>query len=108
MNRNEKKTYNREVNRLVKRYPAYKIGIMLFGLAIVFYILGFNTLIDALLYLAFGVAFIGAALLIVASGQAKRDLDLHGRGKATKTCPACAEEVMIAAIKCKHCGESLT
>lgn len=26
----------------------------------------------------------------------------------TKRCPACAEEVLAAARKCKHCGEQLT
>lgn len=26
----------------------------------------------------------------------------------TKTCPFCAEEVLAAAIKCKHCGSDLT
>lgn len=26
---------------------------------------------------------------------------------ATKTCPFCAEEVLAAAIKCKHCGSDL-
>ena len=29
---------------------------------------------------------------------------LHGR---TRKCPACAEEVMAEARKCKHCGEGL-
>lgn len=27
--------------------------------------------------------------------------------KATKTCPFCAEQVLSAAIKCKHCGSEL-
>lgn len=26
----------------------------------------------------------------------------------TKKCPYCAEEVMLGAIKCKHCGSSIT
>ena len=25
----------------------------------------------------------------------------------TKTCPFCAEEILVAAVKCKHCGEFL-
>ena len=27
--------------------------------------------------------------------------------KQTKACPFCAEEILVAAIKCKHCGEFL-
>jgi ribosomal protein L37AE/L43A len=27
---------------------------------------------------------------------------------ATKCCPFCAEEILSAAIKCKHCGSNLT
>ena len=26
----------------------------------------------------------------------------------TKKCPFCAEEILAAAMKCKHCGENLT
>jgi hypothetical protein len=26
----------------------------------------------------------------------------------TKICPTCAEEIKLAALKCKHCGESFT
>ncbi|WP_337054083.1 superinfection immunity protein [Pseudoxanthomonas sp. USHLN014] len=28
--------------------------------------------------------------------------------RETKTCPFCAEEVLAAAVKCKHCGSALT
>jgi hypothetical protein len=32
----------------------------------------------------------------------------NDRGKAaTKPCPFCAEEILVAAIKCKHCGSTL-
>jgi hypothetical protein len=30
-----------------------------------------------------------------------------GSTAATKKCPYCAEEVLLAAIKCKHCGSSI-
>jgi len=29
-------------------------------------------------------------------------------GRSLKTCPFCAEEIQVAAIKCKHCGSMLT
>jgi len=28
--------------------------------------------------------------------------------EATKRCPHCAEEILAAAIKCKHCGSALS
>lgn len=30
-----------------------------------------------------------------------------GSASPTKRCPACAEEILAAARKCKHCGEQL-
>ena len=27
--------------------------------------------------------------------------------RETKTCPYCAEEILVAAVKCKHCGSEL-
>jgi hypothetical protein len=42
-------------------------------------------------------------------GAAARDVagTPAGAPAATKTCPFCAEQVLIAAIKCKHCGSDL-
>jgi hypothetical protein len=40
------------------------------------------------------------------------DVALHGErvstAEPTKRCPACAEEILAAARKCKHCGEQLS
>lgn len=44
--------------------------------------------------------FIGAWLFVKGRTPALP----HG-GRATKKCPACAEEVLAEARKCKHCGE---
>lgn len=30
------------------------------------------------------------------------------QNRATKRCPYCAEDVLVQAIKCKHCGSALT
>lgn len=47
--------------------------------------------------------------LNVAAGRGKSmQVKIAGVNPEFKNCPACAEEVKFEALKCKHCGESLS
>lgn len=57
-------------------------------------------------------AFVTSLLLFIvtsvtANAQIRRDVRVHGLGTEIKTCPTRAEQVLVVALKCKHCGEAL-
>ena len=71
-----------------------------------------NTLAIGALNILLGWTMLGwiAALVwaLTSSGkQTVRPLSAASAGAATKSCPFCAEPVLVAAIKCKHCGSDL-
>ena len=42
------------------------------------------------------------------ASQFRRDYSTKPTASEVKICPHCAEEVRVAALKCKHCGSELT
>lgn len=74
-----------------------------------------NIVQIALLNLFLGWTLIGWVAALIWSAQVPRDVAIHTErrdeyrtSQDTKTCPYCAETVKAAALKCKHCGSSLT
>ncbi len=76
-----------------------------------------NTVAIFFVNFFFGWSFIGwiAALIWACSGPATVPAPIAVSApdepyigeQATKRCPACAEEILAVARKCKHCGETL-
>jgi len=55
------------------------------------------------------IAWIIVASISPTSGAgAVESVRIGGTSPETKSCPYCAESILAAAIKCKHCGEMLT
>jgi hypothetical protein len=57
------------------------------------------------LFLGWSVVGWVASLVWAASGPRGDDPGYARFNNPTKRCPACAEEILTAARKCKHCGE---
>jgi uncharacterized protein len=71
-----------------------------------------NTIAIAALNILLGWTMLGwiAALVWALTAIEKRNAPSHSptsRGGATRSCPFCAEPVLVAAIKCRHCGSDL-
>ena len=62
------------------------------------------------------VLVIGLALLLAGRSPARQASDArkhiaaegHAQERRTRRCPECAEDILAAARKCKHCGSSVT
>ena len=100
-----------ELNRINRNETTSPLAIMslmvtLLGSAV--FILGCYA--GELAYVSLGVVLWICAFALYSMGRAqiRRDVRVHGLGAETKTCPACAEQVLVAATKCKHCGEALS
>ena len=52
--------------------------------------------------------FMPLAAIIVASLAPLPETELASPSRGVRTCPYCAEEVQVKAIKCKHCGEDIS
>ncbi len=67
-----------------------------------------NTIGIFILNLFLGWSVVGwvASLVWAVSGPRGDDTGYpRVNNQPTKRCPACAEEILVAARKCKHCGE---
>ncbi len=55
-----------------------------------------------------GIIWIIGGLAVIIVWLVSKSKTKVNQTSATKNCPYCAEEIQVAAIKCKHCGESLS
>jgi ribosomal protein S27AE len=73
-----------------------------------------NSTSIALVNILLGWSLIGwvVALVWALQGQSEKasptEVTEESPERKTKTCPQCAEDVLIAAKKCKHCGSDLS
>ena len=59
-------------------------------------------------WLFLAIFFLPLAAIIVATIAPLSEGDATTSALSRRTCPYCAEEVQVKAIKCKHCGEDIS
>ncbi len=59
-------------------------------------------------WLFLAIFFLPLAAIIVATFAPLSEEDATTSALSSRTCPYCAEEVQVKAIKCKHCGEDIS